>query len=71
MAAIPSREGKKELLDQSATFKEALRKSGRSKRLGFREQSHRIEERKRRTVPNVKQNAATSTEHLCVCKREV
>lgn len=45
MVAIPSRvwgkSGKEGLLDQTATFKEALRKSGRNKRFGLREQWHR------------------------------
>jgi hypothetical protein len=33
LVAIPSREGKEGLLDQSAAFKGALGRSGRSKRL--------------------------------------
>lgn len=45
MVAIPSRvwgrSGKEGPLDQTATCKDALRKSGRNKRFGLREQWHR------------------------------
>lgn len=70
MVAIPSRvwgrSGKEGPLDQTATCKEALRKSGKKTKVLGSENSGTEMQVRERIVPNVKQNTATYSEHLCL-----